>query len=370
MTARRPAPESFRAFARQRSAMEREAVAGQEELRFEETPARTLPGVRSGPLTVLDLFAGMGGFSSGFHAAGFEVTAVDRLRWTPEVVERHGIERAITADLHAGCISIPADVIIGGPPCRPWSRINRTLEADQHPDQPLLTRFVEHIQGIRPEAFVFENVPPVWAAPVYQDGLDQLARSGYSTRSMVVDYSNFGAATRRQRLFTVGFWNSPGGATTFFDRLRDLRSPAETVGQAIGWLQGVARGEEPDHEWPELTTIGRYRERYESGRYGWRRLEHDHPAPSFGNATKTYALHPDSVPGESDARIVSVRELSCIMGFGRGFVFPEGIPLSARYQMLADTISPVFSRACATVIHEMLTGCTAPAAAYGNGRAS
>ena len=347
----RSAPEVWRTFAERRDAMEQEAVVGQEEMHFGETRRVTV-----GAPAVLDLFAGMGGFSSGFHRAGFTITAVDRLRWSPRVFERHGVSSTVTADLHTECITIPADVVIGGPPCRPWSKINRQLNSSRHPDQSLLERFIDHIIGIRPEAFLFENVPPVWADPIYQAGLEQLVRAGYTTRAMVIDYSDFGAATARQRLFTVGFRGSPAGASTFFDLLRAYRRPAQTVGDAIGWLRDVERGGEPDHEWPELTTIARYRERYESGKYGWRHLDYGSPAPSFGNATKTYTLHPDSAPGEPGARIVSVRELSCIMGFSRDFTFPEGIPLSARYQMLADTISPIFSHACARVLQEMLSG--------------
>jgi DNA (cytosine-5)-methyltransferase 1 len=111
-----------------------------------------------------------------------------------------------------------------------------------------------------------------------------------------------------------------------------------------------------------LNTIEKYRERYRTGQYGWRRLDYDSPAPSFGNVTKTYVLHPEAGESGFDERILSVRELLCIMGFPKEFHFPEGIPLPRRYQMVADVVSPVFSEACAHVTREML----ATGAGYGH----
>ena len=93
---------------------------------------------------------------------------------------------------------------------------------------------------------------------------------------------------------------------------------------------------------------------HRSGKYGWKRLAWDAPALSFGSVSKTYILHPDSDPERPEARVLSVREVLSIMGFGRSFRFPEHTPLSLRYRMAANAVSPVFSADCATVLRVMI----------------
>jgi site-specific DNA-cytosine methylase len=69
---------------------------------------------------------------------------------------------------------------------------------------------------------------------------------------------------------------------------------------------------------------------------------------------KTYTLHPSSWNG-APPRVISIREALLIMGFDREFSFPEKMSMDSRYQMVADSVSPVFSYASARTIKEMLT---------------
>jgi DNA (cytosine-5)-methyltransferase 1 len=105
-----------------------------------------------------------------------------------------------------------------------------------------------------------------------------------------------------------------------------------------------------------LKTIDRYEERYRSGRFGWAQLEYDQPAPSFGSVAKTYILHPEAGVNDFVRRVLSVREVLQIMGFDREFRFPPGTSRTARYQMAADAVSPVFSLACARTVRRLLWG--------------
>jgi DNA (cytosine-5)-methyltransferase 1 len=49
------------------------------------------------------------------------------------------------------------DLLIGGPPCQPWSLAGRGLGADDERD--LLGTTPQMIAKVRPHGFVFENVP-------------------------------------------------------------------------------------------------------------------------------------------------------------------------------------------------------------------
>lgn len=318
-------------------------------------------GEGKGP-DVLDLYAGMGGFSSGFAAAGFQVLGVDRIPWTSEIFSTWNLGEARQINLLDESCLVPAQVLIGGPPCRPWSPMNtrKKRRSSGHAEQPLLERFFDHIEGIRPAVFLFENVPRVYDDPAYREGLRRVIRAGYDVRPMVLAYDLFGAATSRRRLFTVGFADSRAGATEFYVRLRERRRPATTVHAAIDWLRCVPRDAYPDHTWPNLRTLEKYSQRYRKEQYGWRRLDGSSPAPSFGNVMKTYVQPPEFCDDSDRARVLSVRELMCIMGFNRKLSFPSTIPTGRRYQMLADTVSPLVSRACAEVIREMLDGTASP----------
>lgn len=306
--------------------------------------------------SVLDLFSGLGGLSVGFKKAGFEVTGADVRPESDLVFKLNRIGEVITTNLRLTSLLSDAPVVIGGPPCRPWSAVNIQRRDVAHPDRPLLKRFFKHILEIRPEVFVMENVPAVRNTASYQAWIRRLARERYNISCRRLSYAAFGAATSRGRLITVGIKDSVTGADYFFRQLARQRKPSTTVRDAIYWARTLELDQATDHVWPRLRTIGRYRDRYESGRYGWYRLSYERPAPSFGNLTKTYILHPESGENGFPLRILSVREVLCIMGFDRGFRLPRGLSLSLRYQMAAESVSPLVSFPCARVVKKMVWG--------------
>jgi DNA (cytosine-5)-methyltransferase 1 len=298
----------------------------------------------------LDLFCGAGGLASGFSEEGFNVTGVDNQEVVPRIFEKNGFGTAKVADLFTQRINGGFDVVIGGPPCRPWSSINVRRRREEHASFDLLGSFTHHVLANRPEVFLMENVPPA-----KQDALiatKALEKRGYSVEAETVTYSQFGAATSRRRLILFGGLKCDGDA--FFDELGKFKRQSSTVREAIGYLDGKKPGEVPDHVYPNLKTIANYDSYYDSGKYGWYRLAWDEPAPSFGNVMKTYTLHPSSRDRRFKPRVISVREASRLMGFRRGFRFPEGMGMGLRYQMAADSVSPFFSRAAAKAVKRLL----------------
>lgn len=308
----------------------------------------------------LDLFAGIGGLSAGFAAEGFAMTGVDNEELAGTVYREAGFGSAVRHDLGVCAYDGGSfHVVLGGPPCRPWSAVNLQKRGGAHPDYGLLTRFIDHVRAIKPDIFVMENVPALASDPVYVQGRHDLETAGYNVDAALLHYEHFGAATRRRRLFTVGVWNSNRGAREFFRLLNAQRIPARTVGDAIGYLRDVPRGAVPDHDWSELRTIHKYRDRYASGQFGWRKLDYTQPAPSFGSVAKTYILHPEAGDDGYPERVLSVREVLAIMGFDAGVRFPPGASRARRYQMVANAVSPQVSRAVAVVVRQMLTDVSA-----------
>lgn len=311
------------------------------------------PSVAS--LSGIDLFSGIGGLSSGFLELEIPMVGVDR---DPDAVLAYGsseLGSGHLADLGAQLIRANVAIVVGGPPCRPWSAINQKRRSENHEDHSLLARFVEHVVAINPVCFIMENVPALRSDSVYEKGMTCLRSAGFDVEAHCVHYHHFGAATKRRRLITVGIRGGLGSAHRFFSVLRELRRSATTVRAAIARFRDLGRQEFPDHDWPNFRTIHKYRDRYASGQYGWFKLDYDEPAPSFGSVTKTYILHPESGSTGFPERVISVRELMAIMGFADTVKFPTGISRTKRYQMLANAVSPHVSRAIATAMVTVLT---------------
>jgi DNA (cytosine-5)-methyltransferase 1 len=117
--------------------------------------------------TVIDLFAGCGGFSQGFIKAGFEVVAANEY-WHPAVETyeyNHKKTKMIEGDIRNPEIkkklfnqiqSRKINVIIGGPPCQAYS-----IAGNRNPDDPrgqLYLEFVDVIKHVKPDIFIMENV--------------------------------------------------------------------------------------------------------------------------------------------------------------------------------------------------------------------
>jgi DNA (cytosine-5)-methyltransferase 1 len=302
-------------------------------------------------LKVLDLFCGAGGLTSGFRKAGYSVTGIDISEYAGETyrINKFGDFRQV--DLSLDTVDGDYDVVIGGPPCRPWSPINTRRRGQIHSDYNLVDVFFTHIERIRPLAFILENVPPLASDMKFVSWLAAMKALGYSLQRETVQYSEYGAATRRHRLIVFGWAN--GKADMFFKRLHRLREKPSTVRDVMWQLRDQEMGTVPDHVWPQLNTIEKYLRYYETGKYGWYVLDWDSPAPSFGNIMKTYILHPDARNG-GPKRVISVREALLIMGFGMDFRFPQEAGTGIRYQMIADSVSPVFSLKIAKTLAEVL----------------
>lgn len=306
---------------------------------------------------VLDLFCGAGGLAIGFKESGFDVRGVDRLPVVKEIFERNRLGEVHVKDLHWKTENGGADVVVGGPPCRPWSTLNLTRRTNEHSTYRLMARFMSHVLQNRPKVFLMENVPPAKSnATRVLDKIDsRLKRRGYRIQAKTVKYSDYGAATSRSRMMLFG--TRTGDPSAFFEGLEAYRTPVPTtVREAIWDLRHTEREAVPDHVWPLLNTIEQYRERYRTGQFGWYRLGWDDPAPSFGNVMKTYTLHPSSWRGNppKDPRVISIREALSLMGFPEDYSFPLGMGMGLRYQMVVDSVSPVFSRAAAGVISTLI----------------
>ena len=166
---------------------------------------------------VLDLFAGIGGFTIGLERAGFETVAFCEIdSYAQKVLKKNwpGVPiyddvRTITAERLASD-GIGVDVITGGFPCQDISTAGRQagIEGER---SGLWTECARLLGELRPQYAIFENVTNLlngergaWFKRVLWD----ISQIGYDAEWHCIPASELGAHHHRDRIWIVAYPNS------------------------------------------------------------------------------------------------------------------------------------------------------------------
>ncbi len=153
---------------------------------------------------VLDLFAGCGGLSLGFEAAGYKTIGFEMEVAASETYKKNlvGDCQAIKLDLS---FEYPnAEIIIGGPPCQPFSvGGNQKGIEDSRDGFPL---FIDAVKKLQPKVFMFENVRGLLYLNrgYFELVITELQKLGYIIDYKLLNAVNFGVPQNRERLFVIG----------------------------------------------------------------------------------------------------------------------------------------------------------------------
>lgn len=178
--------------------------------------------------TILSLYTGAGGLDYGFEAAGFDTrTAVEFDHDCCETLRNNRpdwgvIERSIfdvpteeileVARLKKG----EADLLVGGPPCQPFSKAGYWARGDSlrldDPRSDTLAAYMRVVEEALPRAFVLENVEGL-AYSGKAEGLELLleairrinkrTKSNYRPFFRVVNAADYGVPQLRSRFILV-----------------------------------------------------------------------------------------------------------------------------------------------------------------------
>ncbi len=179
------------------------------------------------------MFAGCGGLSLGFLAAGFTIEAA--IEYEPNAALSHGVNfhngterhtkardvstppEVLTADLELGPAMDAFDVIVGGPPCQAFARVGRPKlrEIDAHPQAflqdpraRLYLEWLHYIETCQPLAVLMENVPDVLnhgGQNIAEDTCEVLEDKGYICAYTLLNASFYGVPQMRERMFLIGY---------------------------------------------------------------------------------------------------------------------------------------------------------------------
>jgi DNA (cytosine-5)-methyltransferase 1 len=175
---------------------------------------------------VLDLFAGCGGLSLGFEAVGYETIGFEMDNSATNTYNKNLKGKCFATKLDLNFEYPKADIIIGGPPCQPFSVGGHQKGMEDARDGfPI---FIDAVKKIQPRVFMFENVRGLlYSNKWYFDlVIEELQKLGYFINHKLLNAVNFGIPQNRERLFVIGHRSK-------FDFPKP-KNKKITVGEAIG----------------------------------------------------------------------------------------------------------------------------------------
>jgi DNA (cytosine-5)-methyltransferase 1 len=233
-------------------------------------------------LSLIDVFAGVGGFTLGFegqsHKSPFRVVPrllVDIDRSARAVCLRNmPAARYLSADIHtlsgpeirdrAGLQpNDPLHILLGGPPCQGFSFLGKRLLDD--PRNVHVVDFLRLVKELRPIVAVMENVPLIVTShggAVIREVCEGLSSLGYNTCANVLQANEYGVPQIRRRAFVIAYRKDlrtpPEMPTRTHERVTTAteltgamtrmrfepeKTPYVSVEEAIGDLPQIAAGE-------------------------------------------------------------------------------------------------------------------------------
>jgi DNA (cytosine-5)-methyltransferase 1 len=263
-------------------------------------------------LPAISLFSGVGGLDLGVANAGFDVRAAveyerdsaaslraNHFPTAPDLVIERSILEVSTDEIleRSGLAVGEAALVVGGPPCTPFSKSGYWLEYKRKgldPNATLLDEFVRVVREAQPATALLENVHGLaygnHNVKPFERLLAQLADAGYKTSAKVLNAADYGVPQLRKRLIVYATRSARppahplpthSGWSENSVRIDTRLSPYVTSGQTIGDLAGRADLAEPGeqvggkygHLLPEIPAGDNYL--YFTEKRG-------HPAPLFG----------------------------------------------------------------------------------------
>jgi DNA (cytosine-5)-methyltransferase 1 len=161
-----------------------------------------------------DLFAGCGGLALGFEIAGFRTRGFEV---KPQAVATYNQNLQGDCEEILLAVGMPdgnAEVVVGGPPCQPFSQIGyQRGKRDMRDGFPV---FLDAVNRIQPKIAIIENVRGLLYRnkDYLRQVIAELERFGYETHVKLFKTLDYGVPQKRERVVIVGSrvgwsWSEP-----------------------------------------------------------------------------------------------------------------------------------------------------------------
>ena len=350
----------------------------------------------------ISLFSGAMGLDLGFIGSGVQIVLGNDMEKEsfrtvasnlPDLkFLNRDIDRIEPKELmrEAGVSPGEVDILIGGPPCQPFSPAGRRAGLNDPRSSPL-KYFIRAIKEIRPAAFVMEEVPGLLSSrlkhfPYYDkykrkpEGDEErgsafkvvremLDSTGYRYAYAALNAADFGAPQVRERLIFIGLregnpsfpepTHSGDGSperqpwVTFWESARHLRytKDKELGPEDRKFMSFVP----PGGNWVQMppdTAADAMGHAFnsEGGRMGfYRRIPWDEPSPTLVTTPSqkgTFLVHPQY------DRFLSLAEYKALQGFPLGWKITGSV--DARYRLIGNAVPVHLSGAVASHVVRIL----------------
>jgi DNA (cytosine-5)-methyltransferase 1 len=347
-------------------------------------------------VTAIDLFAGAGGVTTGYRAAGITVlAAIDTSRTAcASYVANHPDVKVYADDLQDLRPSTlrrrlrlkrgELAILTACPPCQTFSSLSAKHRKRRDVRNRLVEKVVDFVEEFKPKAAVLENVPLLARHKGFTMTVRRLRRLGYGVWFGVVDAADFGVPQRRRRLTLIairGVADADVPEVTIEHPALSLFVRRRTVREAFKALRSVADDDDlnsPRRTYPDIVARriaaipknGGSRadlpldlqlechRRLDSNASGnvYGRMYWDDVAPTLTTRCTTPAcgryLHPD------ENRAITLREAAILQSFPTNYRF-EGGTMSIQSQ-IGNAMPPLLAEVIAKVVVNAISAVQVP----------
>ncbi len=159
---------------------------------------------KNASIVTLDLFAGAGGLALGFEAQGFKTIGFERDLDCCTTYRNNLSRECYQLKLSPDYKFPNATVIIGGPPCQPFSVGGQQQGLQDSRDG--FPTFIAAVKQIAPPIFLFENVRGMMYKNKFylEQIIEELQALGYIVEYKMFNTVKYGVPQKRERLIVIG----------------------------------------------------------------------------------------------------------------------------------------------------------------------
>lgn len=290
--------------------------------------------------TVISTFAGCGGSSLGYHLAGYDerlavewddnAAATFKMNF-PRVPLFHGDIKKLSV---AECLELAKlqpgelDVFDGSPPCQGFSTAGERKLFD--PRNELFLEYCRLLKGLKPKAFVMENVTGMIKGHMKQAYLkiiSELRDCGYKAKGAVMNACYFGVPQSRERVIIIGIREDLPVEPSHPRPSTKPISVRDAIG-ATGYIQ--------------------YRHSYGKGFVNFKKSYFDKPCLTI---CKSYPAGWDKIVINNEERAFTLSELKTLASFPVDFKFTSE---KEGFERIGNSVPPLLMKAIATHIKSLL----------------
>lgn len=342
---------------------------------------------------LVSFFSGVGGFDYGFHKKGFNILLANdfwedaansfKLNYPSTPFIQKKIEEIKDEEVLNHIKNRRVDVLIGGPPCQCFTRLNnnlliKQLELKKEDDRRVLSqKYIDKVALLNPKIVLMENVRDMLVrqnqeGELYKEIIKkEFKKIGYESFFKIISMEEYGVPQKRKRVIFLAT-NVPK-LITKLNEDEDYGFPQKSSkiissGEALKGIEDNSKLKNHEFTKNDKSTLIKIKKIPQGGyyehlpdylktkkirdgkevivkRYGsyLRRLDSNQPSTTI---TNNYIIHP------TKDRYLSNREKAILHGFPKNYKFygKEG----SVSQQVANAVPPKFSILMARKILKLL----------------